>query len=354
MNKIFNPDMLILGRTARGLTQNELLKYAPVVSQSKLSKIEAGLIRPAHDEVEAFASALSLRPSFFYKPHSRRAMPATYHRKRQKLTKTEWEIIYARAELFRISISDMLNSVELAQKRRTPPSVDIEEYEGDIEAIAEAIRQLWGVPRGPIADLTRLIESAGIIVVHMDFGTDLMDGFSQHSIDGFPAIIYVNRKMPLDRLRFTLGHELGHLVMHLMPNPEMEQQANRFSSALLMPADDIRHEFHSMSMERLMALKLTWKTAMSALVRRARDIGRMTETSYKYYNVELRRRWGFKEPVQIQEDIERPRIVRQLYDAHTTTLGYSISDLSNLFGWSDMDVEETFGRTRPKLRLVAN
>jgi Zn-dependent peptidase ImmA (M78 family) len=41
--------------------------------------------------------------------------------------------------------------------------------------------------------------------------------------------------------------------MHLMPNPEMENQANWFASALLMPAEDIRHEFYSMSMERLMA-----------------------------------------------------------------------------------------------------
>jgi Zn-dependent peptidase ImmA (M78 family) len=255
---------------------------------------------------------LSFRREFFYKPHSRRAMPAAYHRKRQKLTKGEWEFIFARAELVRISISEMLNSVELNAKRRTPPSIDVDEYDGDIDSIAGAIRRLWALPRGPIDDLTRAIESAGIIVFHMDFGTDLIDGFSQHGGDGFPPIIYVNRKLSVDRLRFTLGHELGHIVMHLMPNPGMENQANRFSSALLMPAEDIRHEFYSMSMERLMALKLTWKTAMSALIRRARDLGRMTESTYKYYNIELRRRWGVKEPVQITGDIERPRIVRQL------------------------------------------
>jgi Zn-dependent peptidase ImmA (M78 family) len=132
----------------------------------------------------------------------------------------------------------------------------------------------------------------------------------------------------------------------------MENQANRFASALLMPADDIRHEFYSMSMERLMALKLTWKTAMSALVRRARDVGRMTESAYKYYNIELRRRWGTQEPVQITDDIERPRIVRQLYDAHTSTLGYSLADVAALFGWQEDDVERTFGTNRPKLRLI--
>jgi Zn-dependent peptidase ImmA (M78 family) len=138
----------------------------------------------------------------------------------------------------------------------------------------------------------------------------------------------------------------------LMPNPEMENQANIFSSALLMPAEDIRHEFYSISMDRLMTLKLTWKTSMSALVRRARDVGRMTESAYKYYNMELRRRWGTKEPVQITDNIERPRIVRQLYDAHTSTLGYSPVDLAALFGWHEDDVEGTFGTNRPKLRLV--
>ena len=223
-----------------------------------------------------------------------------------------------------------------------------------MEEVAEAVRQAWAVPRGPIADITRLLEAAGIIVVHMDFGTDLVDGFSQHGVDSFPPIIFVNKKLSIDRLRFTLCHELCHLVAHLVPNANMERQANSFASAFLMPRDDIRAEFHSMSMDRLMALKLTWKTSMSALARRAFDLNRIREPSYKYYNIELRRRWGVIEPVEILEEIEKPKILRQLYEAHTQKLGYSVPELATLFGWLPVEVEETFGVARPRLRVVTS
>lgn len=354
MGRTFNPDMLILGRAARGLSQTALAGRLPSISQSKLSRIEAGLTAPSEDELSALCKALRFRQAFFHKPHSRRAMPAAYHRRRQRLGKADWEAIYARAELIRIAISEMLNSVDLKLNRRPPPILDSEDYGGDIEAIAESVRQMWGLPRGPIADVTRLVEGAGVIIVQMDFGTDLIDGFSQHATDGFPPIIFVNRKIPIDRMRFTICHELAHLIIHLLPNPRMEEEANFFASAFLMPRDDIRHEFHSMSLERLKALKLTWKTAMSALVRRARDVGKMSDASYKYYNIEISKRgWKTREPIAIQEDIEKPRIVSQLVHAHISQLNYTTNELSDLFGWAEQEVKDAFDiGERPRLRLV--
>lgn len=356
MNKAFNPDMLILGRMARGLSQSALADCVPRLSQSRLSRVEAGLTIPIEEEVGALAQALRFRPELFFRAHSRRAMPATYHRKRQRLTKGGWDAIYARAELVRIAIADMLNSVELTLNRRPPPSIELEDFHDDPDAIAEAIRQFWEIPRGPIADVTRIVEGAGVIVVHLDFGSDLIDGFSQHAMDRIPPIIFVNQKLTTDRLRFTLCHELAHLLLHLMPNPKMEDQANSFASAFLMPRDDIRHELYSISLERLKALKLSWKTSMSALVRRARDLGKISEASYKYYNIEMSRRgWRTKEPVDIIQEIERPRIVRQLVDAHIGKLEYSISELAKLVGWEDRELDETFGVSqRPRLRLVVN
>jgi len=353
MNRTFNPDMLILARAARGFTQAELLEKAPIVTQGTLSKIEAGFINPSNDVVEAVATALDFKPGFFYKPHSRRSLPVAYNRKRQKLAKTIYERLFAQSQIIRISISDMLNSVELSPKRARHPSIDPDEYRGDIETIASTVRQYWGVPRGSLDDVTSLIESSGIIVVPVEFGTGLIDGFSQHSVDGFPPVIFVNKGLRIDRLRFTLCHELGHLIMHLLPNPNMEEEANKFAAAFLMPKDDIRHEFHSMSLERLMMLKLTWKTAMSAIIRRARDLGKISDSSYKYYVFEMQKRgWRVDEPVQITEEIEKPKILKQLVSAHLNKLGYSIEELSNLFGWNLSDTELLYSQNRPKLRLV--
>ena len=45
-----------------------------------------------------------------------------------------------------------------------------------------------------------------------DFGSPRLDGLSQW-IDDHP-IMLVNASPPTDRIRWTLAHELGHLVMH--------------------------------------------------------------------------------------------------------------------------------------------
>jgi Zn-dependent peptidase ImmA (M78 family) len=84
-----------------------------------------------------------------------------------------------------------------------------------------------------------------------------------------------NVEQPADRMRFTLAHELGHLVMHHdQPTQSMEQEANEFASAFLMPARDIRPHFARRVDLRLFAeLKPVWRVSMASLLMRARSLG---------------------------------------------------------------------------------
>lgn len=353
MVKIFNPDMLILARTARGMSQSELAAACQVLTQGTLSKIESGIVMPTADVVRSFCSVLGFSEKFFEKPALRSAFPVSYNRKKQKLAKSTYESIISKSQIIRLSIEDMMHSVEIEPQLRPPPSVDIDDYAGDIEAIALSIRQMWQIPRGPIDDVTRIIENAGVVVFHFDFGTNLIDGFSQQAVDGLPPMIFVNSRVPLDRLRFTLCHELGHLVLHMLPNPNMEEEANQFASAFLMPRADIIYDFNRCSLERFMQLKLSWKISMGALIRKARDIGKISESSYKYYNIEMSKRgWRTMEPVQLKNIGEQPRIAKQLVAAHLNDLEYSKEELKYIFGWVIDDIEEVFCIKKPKLRLV--
>jgi Zn-dependent peptidase ImmA (M78 family) len=240
-------------------------------------------------------------------------------------------------------------------KRPLPPYRDPEDADGRIEDIARDIRQFWTLPRGPVADLTRIIESAGIVIIQYDFGTNLIDGFSQHRNEDFPAIIFGNTRQPKDKLRFTLAHELGHLVMHRMSNPEQESEANRFAAGFLMPTEDIRSSLHSFSIERFLDLKRYWKTSMQALVRKARDLGKMDERKYRYYNYEISRR-GMKrnEPGEITEAIEIPALFKRLIQAHVSGLNYTPEEFSHLFGLPAVELDRDYLPERPKLRIVAS
>jgi Zn-dependent peptidase ImmA (M78 family)/transcriptional regulator with XRE-family HTH domain len=355
MNKQFNPDMLLLARQARGLTQAELVERLPDFTQSKLSKLESGLQKASEEDIAVFARALGFGPRFFYHRFYRRAEPPTFHRKRQKLLDSQWTQIYARAEINRICLSLMPDSVNLAPSRKPLPFCDPDEFNGKIDKIAATVRQTWLLPRGPIDDLTRAIESAGIIVATFDFGTNLIDGFSQPANENLPPLIFLNTRQPKDRLRFSLAHELGHLAMHRAPKPDMEDEANAFASALLMPEDDIQNDFYTFSIEHFAMLKLKWKCSVASIVRRARDLDILSERSYRTYNIQLSKLgWKQEEGYPITENIENPRILRQLVSAHLSQLEYTPSDLGELFGLSEEDVKEQFIQKSPQIRLAVS
>jgi Zn-dependent peptidase ImmA (M78 family) len=354
MPKTFNPDMLVLARQYRAMSQGDLAERVKgIINQPRLSRIENGLYSPTEEEQSALARALDIRTEFFFHSARRRASPPAYHRKRQKLSKGDWERIYARAEIYRLMLGLLLRSVEVEGKRSAPPYRDPEDANGRVEDIARDIRQFWTLPRGPVADVTRILESSGIAVVAYDFGTDLCDGFSQHRNEDFPPIIFANTRQPKDKLRFTLAHELAHLIMHRMPNPEMEDQANRFAAEFLMPTEDIRPQLHSFSIERFIDLKRYWKTSIQALVRKARDTGKMDERKYRYYNYEISRR-GMKrnEPGEITDLIEVPGLFRRLVQSHVTSLSYTPEEMSKLFGLHVSELTAEYLPAAPRLKLV--
>jgi Zn-dependent peptidase ImmA (M78 family)/transcriptional regulator with XRE-family HTH domain len=353
MERLFNPEMLVLARQSRGLNQSQLAESAGV-KQYRVSRIEGGLVQPTPTERQRLARSLRYREKFFTQSFYRTAMPISFHRKREKLAARDWEAIYARAEVFRLNIAHLLAAVELEPKAAPIPSIDPDQFGGDIEKLAASVRQYWLLPRGAVSDLTKLVEDAGAIIVAFDFGTQLIDGFGQRSQGGLPHIIFMNSSQPKDRWRFTLAHELGHLIMHRMPTPEMERQSNRLAAEFMMPRQDIRPFLSALSLQKFMSMKLHWKMSMAALLYKARAMDVITERSYVYYRQEMRR-LGYldREPVEITDPIEIPTTLRQLLQTHRRELGFSDGELAELFGMDEDEVGALYAPQRPKLRLVA-
>ena len=358
MNKRFNGQLLSLARQVRRLSQADLVgRLEGLLTQGTLSKIEQGQVQPSDVAVEAIAGALNLRPSFFFDGIYVRQPLVSYHRKRQKLSVRDEESVHALAEVFRINLRKCLDAVEIEATLPSLPAIDPEEFSGEIEEIAAAVRQRWALPRGPVADLTRLAEDAGVLIVSFDFGSPLIDGFCQFGGDGLPPFVFMNSLQPKDRYRFSLAHELGHLVMHRTPSQTQEVEANRFASELLMPTRDIRHDFEQHSLTKFMDLKRYWGVSMQALMYKAWQIGVLTDRMYKYYTIEMSKRgWRKTEPVDASHLVEEPATLRWIIAAHLEDLGYSLSDLGEMFGLHDDDLMSLYPvpRQRPRLRIVRN
>ncbi|RZJ94903.1 MAG: ImmA/IrrE family metallo-endopeptidase, partial [Hymenobacter sp.] len=166
-----------------------------------------------------------------------------------------------------------------------------------------------------------------------------VDGYSFHTNSGMP-VIYVNREVDLDRLRFNIAHELGHLVMHsdCLPDAEREKEAHRFAAEFLMPGHEIHDQLINLKIEGLMALKARWGCSMAALVQRARHLGLLGEERYKSMLIGLSP-YRKKEPVDLAKHgfIEEPQLLGMMMQYHLDEVGMTTTQIRDMLHLSDVD-----------------
>ena len=358
MSSTFNADLLRTARQARGWSQTEL-SHRLAVSQANLSKLENQLITPTHDTLDRLAKVLRFPKSFFFEPDRMLGLPMSVHpmyRKRATVGQRRRERLEAELNIRLFHIRRLLKSVEL-QHELPLPILDIDEFHDDPEHIADLVRRNWLVPTGPMKDLTAWIERAGCVVILCDFVALPVDGVSL-SAPGMPPCIFLNRYQPADRQRFSLAHELGHIIMHRAPSPDMENEANAFASALLMPAQDIRPYLSGrLTIQKLAALKPIWRVSMQALLFRAKTLGFITANQSQYLWRQISTRgYRTKEPPELDFLPEKPDVLQEMIRVHLEDLHYEIEDLCTVLHVSVDDFRSMHplpGKPdRPNLHLV--
>lgn len=123
-----------------------------------------------------------------------------------------------------------------------------------------------------------------------------------------------------ERKRFTLAHELGHMVMGPISGVDEELAAHRFAGAFLMPADVVRAEVgaqrSSISIGELVALKRRFGVSVQAIAFRCRDLGIIDKKAFsalfKIFNQRGWRKHPFAEPECIAPDYEEPKRFERL------------------------------------------
>ena len=346
-----NIKQLILAREARGISQTNLARMINF-SQGIISKIENEVSPPTMEYVERVSNATDFPISMFFQDeYPIYGLNTGFHRKNANASIRLLKKIQAIVNLHINRIRILLNSVDIPDFMNPYPTMH---YDHHIPEIAsKLIREQWKLPLGPVGNLTRVLEKAGIIVISEDFGSKNIDGFSINP-DGLPPIIFVNAFFPGDRLRFTLAHELGHLMMHsAIPTMEMEKEANRFAGAFLMPKEVVREQLRELSLERLALLKPYWRVSMQALLYRAKDLRISSDRHRKQLWTQLTT-LGYKEKEPEELDIpkESPGLLKEMIDAHLNVLGYSVPELAAVLHLHVHEFKREYFTTATKLRVV--
>jgi len=345
---------LEIARKSRQLTQTQLANELKI-DVRKYSKIELGEHRVENNILDKIADILDYPIEFFFEEGNNIALPISLHeggsyRKRQNISKKILYSVESTIGIYLGCLKKLKNKLDL-QFGKTLCPINAEEFNNDIENIAEQLRLQWSLPSGPIKNIVNVLENAGCIIVKYDFGTEKIDGFSIWIQDMFP-VIFIRQGLYGDRERFTLAHELGHLLLHTKRlSPNKEKEANDFASAFLMPFSDIKKDFNNLNIYKLQSLKEKWKVSMAALAYRAKELEFISDSQYRYIFMELSRNgYRKKEPVYIAP--ETPLSLKEMKDAFMNELEYSKEELKKFLCLNENDFNKFFSFENKNNKIV--
>jgi Zn-dependent peptidase ImmA (M78 family)/transcriptional regulator with XRE-family HTH domain len=356
-----NGDMLRLARQRKGFHQTDAAARLGV-TQSLLSRYENRLNDPRDELLSLAARIYGVRKSFFFQSEPIYGPPVSIHamwRRKADVSARELDAVVAELNIRVIHLRRFLETADVASVSALP-RLDVEEY-GDPEEIAGIVRAHWSVQRGPLGNLATLAERAGIVVAHSPMGGASISG-ATFAPPGVPPLVVLNDEQPADRLRFTLAHEIGHLVMHRFPTRDMENEANRFAAALLMPASDIKPYFvgRKIDLPLLAAMKPEWRVAMQALLMRAKSLGFVDRNREEYLWKQMgARRLRLREPPELDFEVERPTVLTGLFRVFRESSGFSLPELSTVLHLYEADIAALYDaglslppKGRPRLSVV--
>ena len=276
-------ERLKAARTAAGLSLRALADEVGV-SAMALSKYERGVMRPSPSVIEALAKALRVPPAHLT-DNAPLELTGVEYRASSRMTPVSKRLIH---DEIRKQIG-LRRELEALVPEIRPPALSFPPRPSRIvsmdaiEDVAEGVRDAWGLGAQPISNLTNLLEAHGVRVVYVTIRDGWFDGLAAR-VDEWPVVV-VGADWPGDRQRFTLAHELGHLVLgdRLKDGLDEERACHRFAGAFLAPKSAVKQIFvgQSVSPVELALLKHEWGLSMGAWLYRLQDVGRIDQETFR-------------------------------------------------------------------------
>jgi Zn-dependent peptidase ImmA (M78 family) len=228
----------------------------------------------------------------------------------------------------------------------------------DAENASRALRTHWGLGVDPILNMAELLEERGIKILSVKLSD--IDGLTarvrRKNAESVPVIVIKEGEWS-ERKRFTLAHELGHMVMDVRQGVDAEKAANRFAGAFLMPSEALWSEIGKrrtmISLGELLRLKELFGASFQAIVYRCHDLGVIGDSAYRRlfqaFNEYGWRKPPYEELGALHPSREQPRRMQRLCfralsegviseSKAAEILGISVRDLTRL-----MDQPSTAG-----------
>jgi Zn-dependent peptidase ImmA (M78 family)/DNA-binding XRE family transcriptional regulator len=285
------------------------------ISPMAISKYERDQDTPSSGVLLRIAQALEVNIDFFFRP-SKIVVELQAYRKHSSLGVKEQDAIKMRIQEWAERYLEVESLFPDERHEVSLPVFKVNSLQ-EVEQAASDMREAWSLGLDPIENLIQLLEDKGIKVGVVS-GFDHFDACT-FMADGVPVIV-TKSDLPGDRQRFNIGHELGHLVLDVQGEMDLEHAAHRFAAAFLVPEKTARFELGSgrteLDVNELYMLKRKYGLSMQAWIYRAKDLGIISEnTAARLFQRFRTNNWHRKEPGEVYPPEKPMRMERLVYRA---------------------------------------
>ncbi len=130
----------------------------------------------------------------------------------------------------------------------------------------------------------------------------------------------------------------------------MEAEANEFASEFLMPERDCGNDLDGITFNRLNMIKSFWGVSKAFIIRRAKTLDKISESTYKYFMIELGRK-GERKNESGYVEIDLPNILLESLKLIKSELNLDSDDLAKVIKLNVSDYNDYFEQDRKVVRL---
>jgi len=255
------------------------------ITKQAISKYEKEMMFPGSEILNSISNALGVKTGYFHR-QSRVQLTRLEFRKRSRLSKKDED----RVRHLTLDFLERFIEIEQVMGQEHLFRNPLKDYgvanQADVESAAMHLRKAWDLGNAPVSNLMELLEDKGVKILEVDL-PEKFDGLSAWA-DEIP-VISVNKNRDLVRKRFTIVHELAHLMLsfgNCSPD-DLEKLCHNFAGAFLVPKEKMVEELGPkrtrITLFELKKLKGIYGISIMALMVRAKNLEIISESIYKKF-----------------------------------------------------------------------
>lgn len=330
-----------LYRLSKGWSIQQLVEMIEVcgqkISKNAISKFERNITNPSPSTLLNIAKALDIQPHKLLFQNKYNIKHLAF-RKHSDLSAMDNERI---KHLSQIALENYTRLIErIAPEQLDKPKFSRRKINNATEAteVAKEMRILWNLGNYPIKNLTLILEENGIFTLPLD-EHEKFDGYSilleDECCNVAIGLTAFNNNHTGERQRFSLAHELAHILFYSDDEKVNESLAHKFASAFLLPENEIKRIIgvhrRFLTLEELISYKKYFGSSIQAILYRLKDLSIISNNYYTEWMIQFSKANMRKnEPMQLEK--ETPEKIDILVKRAVSEGLITVQEAANDFG----------------------